>query len=433
MLFDSINLNDIDAEERALVREFVLSTKEGIANWLTAADDDDERRTLQEMNQACDRMLHRLNFSGAANQAAHAAQARSQRLGQGGMNQLANQYTAQANKPTIAQQAAAAAQARNQRLGQGGQEQLAMQYDAQIAKRKLDQLLENAKNFAVLRDGFFGSENNAKYRQLLKERRDKINAHLGANAEKYKWDKKDKRIQEMLDYLDAMDKGNPYLQFDFRNIVRWMRKDINAAYTTAMSNANQNKVTVTPNDFTLPGTCTVTSMTTRPYGSFQIPYSMEITITSNSRSLKINLPGLTGGNGAPMYKHLVEYLDNLKKANIYDAINYCRSWLLDLSKISTEIFKLSGTISDNRYATPPKHGKPLQGSTFANNRTNVPTYAQPTSNPNRNTPGDARFLSPYPMAWEFIVRRLDNKSSADYELYHVLAKGLALTANPFSV
>ena len=349
-MFEAIKISELDPESLALTKTFVQSLLETCDNFLPGSTGQ-ETTTLTEMRTACTEMLQKINFD--------------------------------LSRRSIAQQAAAAARQRQPQFAQ--------------AVNKLEQLLKSGHDYKALdTQGKFGDTLEVMRQRKLALLRDTLSRHIGQNAAlSPQVHNSNFRIRKIADYIATFDADALYAQNSdqyegFRKMIKAMRKDI--MHKSAMqSAANVPKTAVTPADITIPGV-TIKRMNTVVHKGITIPYAIDFEITDNIKTLKIEVPGLTGG-GAPMTKHLKEFLDGFgNEASAYDAINYCKSWLTDLKTIPFTSFAASV---------------------------------------NAKTREAARIYGRSQLRWEFVMSQPQRNSGANYICHHIVAKGIKTGMNHY--
>jgi len=349
-MFEAIKISELDQESLALTKTFVQSLMETCDNFLPGSTGQ-ETITLGEMRTACAEMLQKINFD--------------------------------LSRRSVAEQAAAVARQRQPQFAQ--------------AVNKLEQLLKSGHNYeALTTQGKFGGTLEVMRERKLALLRDTLSRHLGQNATlSPQVHNSNFRIRKIADYIATFDSEVLYAQnkdqFEgFRKLVKAMRKDI--MHKGAMQSAvNAPKTVVTPQDITIPGV-TIARMTTVVHKGISIPYTLDFDISDNVKKLRIEVPGLTGG-GAPMTKHLKEFLDGFgNEASAYDAINYCKSWLTDL--------------------------KTIPFTSFA-------------SSVNAKTKEAARIFGRSQLRWEFVMSKPHQSSNANYKCHHIVAKGIKTGMNHY--
>jgi len=165
--------------------------------------------------------------------------------------------------------------------------------------------------------------------------------------------------------------------------------------------AAPTKINTTEADLNIVGLCTTLIHKTSTYSTFYVPNTMRCTLSQGKRNIVIDIQGF-GSTKPPMTKHLEEYLDSFKgRANVFDAIAYCKSWIKDLASIPFESMKAGASL-------PPK-GK-------SKGREAIRLYGRSQ------------------LRWEFLLKVPGDRdgTNADFVCYHIVPKGLATGINPFA-
>jgi hypothetical protein len=284
---------------------------------------------------------------------------------------------------SIGQQAAQAAIDRTNRLNRttGPITELGIRSQFEV-------LQQNAYNYVALNTpGNFGLHLEQDRSEMLNKLRTKFSQHLGPLAPVgFQLHQGNQRMQRILNYLKGMEKSNPYDDIQFKRAVKELRKDINHKSASTDHSKNTAKTKVLDTDLSMTN-CVVRITKHTTHKGLEIPYSMSCTIGPSNSSYKADIPGLTGGSGAPMTKHLKDYLDSFNDPSVFDAIMYCRSWLFDL--------------------------------------VNIPKQTITSSVKSGN-----KFYSTSIMRWEYIMSNA-HVSIGGYSLFHIVAKGLQTGVNPF--
>lgn len=344
-MFETIKISELDSESLELTKAFVQNLLESCENALLGADPT-EAATLREMVVAAREMLAKVNYD--------------------------------VTRRSIAEQAAAKARQRQQHFAQ--------------AVSELERLVANSRNYDALNTpGGFGDNLETMRRNKLEHLRDLLKYHLRNHAtfspsvSNHNW-----RIKKIADYLAYFDQDHLYSRdFNrfrgFRNLIKAMRKDVTHKGAVQSNAMQPNKVAVEGPDLAIEGV-TIYSVKTEAHHRLTIPYSMEFSVrTKDGKNVRIEVPGLTGGSGPPMTKHLKEFLDQFgDEANVFDAINYCRSWLYDMTTL--ELADIKG------------------GKAYGKTQ----------------------------LRWEFIFSENPKTSSAKYKCFHIVAKGLMTGLNPYN-
>jgi hypothetical protein len=349
-MFEAIKISELDPESLTLTETFVQNMLDMCQGALPESTGQ-EASTLAEMSTACREMLQKIKFD--------------------------------LSRRSIAQQAAQAARKRQPEFAK--------------AVGRLEALLTSGHNYdALSTPNRFGDALEVARQNKLALLRDLLTRHLGSHAvHSPQVHNHNSRIRRIADYLAVFDSDALYAQdadrfVGFRRLIKSMSKDV--THKSAMSRSAQTpKGSVTDQDLALQGVA-IDRLTLTGYRGFQIPYAMEFTITNSGKKARIEVPGLTGG-GAPMTKHLKEFLDTFgNEASAYDAINYCRSWLWDLANIPFSQLKSSVTAKDRV---------------------------------------SARIYGRSRLRWEFVMSQPPKTSGADYICHHIVAKGIATGINPY--
>ncbi|MBS1616097.1 MAG: hypothetical protein JST06_08280 [Bacteroidetes bacterium] len=376
-MFEKFNLPEMDDEMLSFTEQFVNDMRE----WTHRADTStggEDAQTVAGMRIECEQMLLRIRAE------------QKHRL-----------QTAAALKI----QAAVRGFQVRQEIQRKKEEEAAIKIQALtrgfLTRRRFETLKQQANNYAALEQGLGGAEMQIPREKMLAKLREKLMRQLGTQAPlAFQLYRGPQKVQELLNYLIGWEKATPE-EIGFKSLLRNLRKGISHQLALNQALAAPTKIEVTNADLSMAGRCTAAISKTNTYRGFYIPNTMRCTLVQGNRSFVIDVQGF-GASKPPMTKHLEEYLDSYNgAANVFDAIAYCRSWILDLSSIPYATMKLNA-------------GLPAKGKSKGREA--------------------ARLYGPSQLRWEFLLKVPGDYdgTNADFVCYHVVPKGLQTGINHFA-
>jgi hypothetical protein len=376
-MFEKYDLPAMDDETLDFIEQFVMD----IRAWTAKADTSpggEDAKTVAAMRIECDQMLMRIKAE------------KMQRLQTAAAIKIQAAVRGFQVRQEIQRKKEEEAATKIQSLARGF-----------LTRRRFETLKQQANNYQALEQGVGGAEMAIPRGKMLVKLRQKLLTHLGSNAPiAFQLHNGGRKVQDLLDYLDGWDKAIPE-EIGFKRLLRSMQKDIAHAYAVRQAQNTPAKNIVLDTDLNVVGICTSSISKTDNYGTFRIPNTMRCLFTQGKKTFTVDVQGF-GSTRPPMTKHLKEYLDCFNGgANVFDAIAYCKSWILDLASIPYDAMKQGA-------GTPDKGKKLGRQSSHLYGRSQL--------------------------RWEFLLKVPGDRdgTNADFVCYHIVPKGLATGINPFA-